>query len=245
MRHWRHLGLALALAIGAAALAQQPTAAPDGGASSATVWDLVRASGAIGGLIIVLSVAAGALTLEHALTIRRGALMPQGLAAELHSRIAAGEFHTAEQACKLRPSYLAYVVMAGLAEVDLGHAAVEKAMEEASQEQANRLMRKVEFLAVIGNVAPMLGLLGTVYGILLAFKKVAETQGAAVAADLADGVYLALVTTVEGLVVAIPALLAFAFFRGRVEQLAGETSNVAAQVFSSLKRRTPPVATSS
>lgn len=84
----------------------------------------------------------------------------------------------------------------------------------------------------------MLGLLGTVYGILLAFKRVAETQGTAVAADLADGVYLALVTTVEGLVVAIPSLGAYAIFRNRVEQLAGDVGRLAEQVFADFKRNT-------
>ena len=111
----------------------------------------------------------------------------------------------AEQLCKHRPSYLSYVVLAGLQEIRVGYDAVEKAMEDASQEQSARLFRRVEYLAVIGNIAPMLGLLGTVYGILLAFKKLADTPGAADAARLADGIYLALVTTVEGLIVAIPA----------------------------------------
>jgi biopolymer transport protein ExbB len=109
-------------------------------------------------------------------------------------------------------------------------------MEDASQEQAARLFRKVEYLALIGNVAPMLGLLGTVYGLVLAFKRVAETQGTALAADLADGIYLALITTVMGLVVAIPALSAYAIFRSRIEQLASEVNVIAEHTFLNYKR---------
>jgi biopolymer transport protein ExbB len=201
-----------------------------------TIWTLVEASGSIGAMIILLSVAGLALILEHALTIRRSVLIPKGLPEELQSHITQDDFVKAEQLCKLRPSYLSYVVLSGLQEVRIGYRAVEKAMEDASQEQAARLFRKVEYLALIANIAPMLGLLGTVYGILLAFKKIAETQGAAVAADMAGGVYLALVTTVEGLLVGIPALGAYAIFRARVEQLSSEVGLVAEQVFNNYKR---------
>ena len=216
--------------------------APEVGAKDAseappeTVWKLIEASGSIGAIIILLSVAGLALIIEHALTIRRGALIPKALPAELHKQITAGEYAQAEALCKQQPSYFSYVVLAGLQEVRLGYRAVEKAMEDASHEQASRLFRKVEYLALIANIAPMLGLLGTVYGILLAFKTIAETHGAAVASDLAGGVYLALVTTVEGLVVGIPALGAYAIFRARVEQLASEVGLVAEQVFNNYKR---------
>lgn len=127
-------------------------------------------------------------------------------------------------------------MLAGLQEVRIGYSAVEKAMEDASQEQAARLFRKVEYLALVGNIAPMLGLLGTVYGLVLAFKKVAESRGTALAADLADGIYLALVTTVMGLVVAIPALSAYAIFRSRIEQLASEVNVLAEQIYINYKR---------
>lgn len=244
-------GAALGLALVPRALAQtqddarrpasektENGAPEEGSRRPASVWDLLLSSGVVGLAIVCLSVAAMALAIDHALTLRRKVLMPPGLASELHARISAGEFAMAEQDCKLRPSYLAYVVLAGLQEVSAGYPAVEKAMEDASQDQAGRLFRKIEYLALIGNLAPMLGLLGTVYGILLAFKRVAETQGTAVAADLADGVYLALVTTVEGLVVAIPSLGAYAIFRNRVEQLAGDVGRLAEQVFADFKRNT-------
>ena len=114
--------------------------------------------------------------------------------------------------------------------------AVEKAMEDATADQAARLSRKVEYLSVVGNLAPMLGLLGTVFGMVLAFREVAATQGVARASDLADGIYQALITTVAGLIVAIPALAAFAFFRSRVDQLVAEVTYAAQHVFTPLKR---------
>ena len=125
---------------------------------------------------------------------------------------------------------------AGLSEVDGGYSAVEKAMEDAIAEQTARLYRKIEYLSVIGNIAPMLGLLGTVIGMIVAFREVASTQGAARAADLAEGIYLALVTTVEGLLVAIPSLAAFAVFRNRVDQLVAETTYAAQHAVTPFKK---------
>ena len=110
-------------------------------------------------------------------------------------------------------------------------------MEEALAEQSARMMRRIEYLSVIGNIAPMVGLLGTVTGMIFAFQRVAVTQGSAGAGDLAEGIYQALVTTVGGLIVAIPSLGAFAIFRNRIDQFVAEAAYSAQHVFTPLKRR--------
>jgi biopolymer transport protein ExbB len=110
-------------------------------------------------------------------------------------------------------------------------------LEDATAEQSARLFRKIEYLSVIGNIAPMVGLLGTVTGMIFAFQQVASTQGSAGAGDLAEGIYQALVTTVGGLIVAIPCLGAFAIFRNRVDQLVAEAAYIAQHAFAPLKRR--------
>lgn len=199
--------------------------------------EILKASGLIGALILLLSVAAVALVIEHAMTIRAAVLMPPGLGEQVRHLVAGGNLAAADQQCRSRPSLLAYVLSAGLAEADTDWPAVENAMEDAAAEQSARLLRKIEYLSVISNIAPMLGLLGTVVGMIFAFRRVAETQGAARAADLAEGIYLALVTTVEGLTVAIPSLAAFAFFRNRVDQLVAEAAHVAQHALVPLKRR--------
>jgi biopolymer transport protein ExbB len=83
----------------------------------------------------------------------------------------------------------------------------------------------------------MLGLLGTVAGMIIAFRQVAVSQGSAGAGDLASGIYSALVTTVAGLLIAIPALGALAIFRNRIDQLMAESAYVAQQVIAPLRRR--------
>ncbi len=217
---------------------QEPSDSPDG------IWAILSAGGPVGVVIMLLSVAAVALAIEHVMTIRESVLMPPNLGEQVRQLLADGKLASAQQRCRAAPSFLGFVLQAGLAETDGGWSAVEKAVEDATADQSARLFRKIEYLSVIGNIAPMLGLLGTVIGMIFAFREVADTQGAARAADLAEGIYLALVTTVEGLIVAIPSLAAFAVFRNRVDQLVAEVAYVTQHVFAPLKRVRPSGGTS-
>lgn len=218
-----------------AASAEDPAAAA--GSSGDSLWDILAAGGVVGMFILLLSLAAVALVVEHLMTLRESVLMPPGLADDVFQLLSAGKPALAMERCRQQPSFLAFVLDAGLTESEDGWPAAEKAMEDAMADQSARLFRKIEYLSLIGNIAPMLGLLGTVVGMIFAFREVANTQGAARAADLAEGIYLALVTTVEGLIVAIPALGAFAIFRNRVDQLVAEAAYVAQHVFRPLKRQ--------
>jgi biopolymer transport protein ExbB len=208
--------------------------------SPETFLEIVFSGGIVGitimVLIILCSIAAMALSVEQLLTLRPSVLMPQGLRDRVQQQLAAGNLKGAFQACDAEPSFLSFLIRTSLAEADSGWTAVEKALEDAAAEQTARLMRRVEYLAVIGNIAPMLGLLGTVVGLLFAFQQVASTQGVARAADLADGIYHALVSTVGGLIVAIPAMALYAAFRNRVDQLAAEAAYTALHALAPVKR---------
>jgi biopolymer transport protein ExbB len=199
------------------------------------IGSLVRAGGWIGYVIIFLSLLMVALFFEHLLSIRRQTLMPDGLAEEVHRLLSQGQLKQAEQECKLRPSFLGYVLAAGLQEAGQGYSAAEKAMEDASTEQSARLFRKIEWLSVIGTLAPMIGLLGTVWGMILAFREF-EARANPQVAQLAPGIYRALVTTLMGLMVAVPALASFAYFRNRIDELVAQCSLLAEHVFADFKR---------
>lgn len=205
-----------------------------------TFLEIVFSGGVVGvsimSLIILCSVAAVALTVEQLLTLRASVLMPPGLRERVQQQLAAGNLKGAFQACEAQPSFLSFLLRTSLAEAESGWSAVEKALEDAAAEQTARLMRRVEYLAVIGNIAPMLGLLGTVVGLLFAFHEVASTQGVARAADLANGIYHALVSTVSGLIVAIPSLAVYAGLRNRVDQLAAEAAYTALHALAPVKR---------
>jgi len=199
------------------------------------IMELIKAGGAIGFVIAALSIAMLALIFEHFFSIRRNALMPQGLAEAVHQHISQRKFKDADQQCKLQPSFLGYVLLAGISDVDIGYSAVEKSMEDTSTEQAARLFRKIEYLQVIATLAPMLGLLGTVWGMILAFMEF-ESKANPQVAELAPGIYKALVTTLMGLGVAVPALASFAIFRNRIDELVAEASVTAEHVFADFKR---------
>jgi len=209
--------------------------AAENATSAPSIREIIRAGGAVGYVIVALSFTMVALIVEHAMRIRRGPLMPPGLAEQVHSLIEEQKFQHAEKACDQNPSFLATVLRAGVSEVPFGYASVEKAMEDSSQEQSARLFRRIDYLSVIGTIAPMLGLLGTVWGMILAFVEF-ESKANPQVSELAPGIYKALITTLMGLGVAVPALFAFAVFRNRIEDLAAEASLLAEGVFADFKR---------
>ena len=212
-----------------------PAAAPTG------FWSIVFSGGVTGALILIvllgLSIAAAYLVFDQTMTLRRREILPDGLAETVRHALQRGSVDEADTACQRSPSVLAYALSSGLAESDSNWQQVEKAVEDAMAEQSARLMRRIEYLSVIGNIAPMVGLLGTVTGMIIAFQQVAISQGDAGAGDLAEGIYQALVTTVGGLLIAIPALAAFAICRNRVDALMAEVAHQATLALTPIKRR--------
>lgn len=223
---------------GAADPAAKPTPA-----SEETFFSIVFSGGPMGIIIMIaliaLSIVTVYLVIDQIITLRRNNVVPADLGENVRQLLSQGRVKEADQLCRSRPCPLAFVLASGMAEIEFGWPAVEKALEETLAEQAAKLYRRIEYLSVIGNLAPMLGLLGTVTGMILAFRQVALSQGSAGASDLASGIYSALVTTVAGLVIAIPALGIFAVFRNRVDQLVAEAAYVSQQVFAPVRRRIP------
>jgi biopolymer transport protein ExbB len=211
--------------------------------SSGGFLSILFSGGWIGATIVftllALSMIAFYLIFDQLMTLRRKDILPRELGEGVKQLLAQGRVKDADQLCRDQPCPLAFILVSGMSEIEYGWTAVEKAIEESTAEQAARLYRKIEYLSVIGNIAPMVGLLGTVTGMILAFRQVAVSQGAAGAADLAEGIYSALVTTVGGLIIAIPSLGAFAIFRNRVDQLVAETAYMAQNVFAPIRRRLP------
>lgn len=214
--------------------------------TSESIWSVIFSGGLLGILImstlIALSVLAAYLVFDQVMGLRKKDLVPVDLVENVRTLLAQGKLKEADQVCRERPCPLSFVIVSGIAEVEYGWPAVEKALEDSAAEQAARLYRKLEYLSVIGNLAPMIGLLGTVSGMILAFREVAVSSGAAGAADLASGIYSALVTTVAGLIIAIPSLGAFAVFRNKIDELVSEIAYSAQHAFGAVRRRIPGAA---
>ena len=197
--------------------------------------ELLAAGGMIGYVIMFLSFLMVALIADYVMTIRRSTFMTPGLAEEIHNLLTARKIPEATTVCKNQSGFMARVLLAGLQESQLGSTAIEKAMEDAAAEQSARSYRRIEHLSVISTLAPMLGLMGTVWGMIQAFMEF-EMKANPQISELAPGVYKALVTTLMGLAVAIPATGALAFFRSRVEELSMEATLLASHVFADFRR---------
>jgi biopolymer transport protein ExbB len=132
------------------------------------------------------------------------------------------------------------VVLAGIERFqssEFGFADYKAAVEEAGEDHTARLYRKTDGLNIIGVIAPMLGLFGTVEGMIESFNIIASTEGAAQPFQLADSISKALVTTWLGLVVAIPSMVAFSYFRNKIDSLVSECGKRVERVLTPLSRR--------
>ncbi len=200
----------------------------------AKLLDLAMASGWIGVVLLLASIVAVALIIRLCLLLRRSVFMPDELLRSSAEALSHGNVQRAYELASASDSFFGRATMAGLREADRGWSATEKAIEDAVAFLTAKLFRRSEPLSVIGNVAPMLGLLGTVMGMVSTFGELAVADGSG--RNLANGIYFALVTTVAGLLVAIPVLVAHSLVNGRIASLVSETTEAIARTLEPLKR---------
>jgi len=203
--------------------AADAAAESDAGAAEQSVrislWSTIAAGGVIGYIIILTSLVVAALVIENFITISRQRLVPPDLTEELAELINNGQYEQAKELCREKPSFLSDVIYAGLSQIDamFGFFDMQNAMQEASERSISKLYRKLEYLSFIAAVSPVMGLLGTVTGMIRSFNQIALTEGAAKPSQLAGGISEALVTTCLGLIVAIPTMFFFTFFKNRID----------------------------
>lgn len=189
-------------------------------------------------VLIPLSVVTVALILEHLLSIKSTKLLNHEDYDRLAGAVGQGDLAGAWRIIGENDHFTFAVLRRGMAELANSYVSAEYAIIEATEEQATKLLRKIEYLNIIGNISPMIGLLGTVYGIILAFNKQVEIvrKGGVTQPDqLAEGISIALVTTFWGLIVAIPALAVYGLLRNRIDALAAQIANMALDVIRAVK----------
>jgi len=203
-----------------------------------TPWQLFLAGKWVGMVLVLVSIAATALVIEHFLSIRRSRLVPLDLGRRLQKLVAKEDFAGARNVAAEHPSLLGRVIEAGLGQVGglFGWFDIQTAMQETAEAEVSRLYRKLEYLTFIAAAAPMLGLLGTVTGMITSFNQIAASEGSAPPSALAGGIAQALVTTCEGLVIAIPAMFFVGFFRNRIDSLMAEAGHLCDKVMAPLRR---------
>ena len=196
----------------------------------------------IASLILFLSVLSAFFIIDHAIKIRRARLMPETVMLEIERQIAHGEVGKAIAICKDNDNYCmaTEVIVAGLDRFqssEFGFAEYRSAVEEAGEDQTGKLYRRTEVLNVIGAIAPMLGLTGTVLGMIEAFNTIAAKEGMARPQELAGGIGQALITTLLGLLVAIPSMVAFSYFRNKIDSIVSEAGKRIERVMAPLGRK--------
>jgi len=183
------------------------------------VMDVLTKGGAIGIVIMLMSVATLALIIEFSVNVRSEKICPPELIDEVEALLEEDEYQEALELCESEPNFVTRSLAAGLPRVNEGYAAVKEAREAAAGIEAMKLQQKVSWMLFLSNVSPLMGLFGTVSGMILAFNVIVAMGAKVTPALLAGGISAALVTTFLGLLVAIPAVSAYQFFRNKATRI--------------------------
>lgn len=189
-------------------------------AHSSSLWEVITRAGPFGVLIwfflVVCSVISVALIVDSFVTIKEKNIMPPGLVENVRAAMEQGDLFKAIQFCNDNPGPLANILRAGFAQVEEGFEVVQDAVGVAADTESEKLLSRVTYLSVISNTTPMLGLIGTVQGMIMAFANLGtKAAGAAQQALLALNISHGLWATAVGLSTAVPATIFFYYFKNR------------------------------
>jgi biopolymer transport protein ExbB len=176
-------------------------------------------------ILLPLSITTVSLIIQNFLSIRRSRLIPAGLLHQIRTINTHNGLNIASSDRDDTGSMLGRVVEAVRQTAPQGPNAMEIALSDSLEREISILLRKIEWLHIIGNVAPMIGLFGTVWGMIEAFNAIVQAGGQPTLGQLASGISVVLVATWWGLISAIPALAAFGILRNRIDSIAAEIAS--------------------
>ena len=189
------------------------------------MW-MIEASGIFGLLILLLSFIMVALVMMNILSVRRDNFVPQHFIEAFEQRLNDRDYQGAYNAAREDESLVARVLAAGLSKLNQGYDKAVEGMNEVGDDENMALEHRLSYLALISAIAPMLGLMGTVAGMISSFREIATSPTTPKPSELADGISTALFTTLEGLTVAIPAMVFYAILKNRIARFLLEVSMV-------------------
>ena len=224
------LGQAMALAQEAAEAAAGEGAAPAAAATptAPTFWGIIYGGSSINLficlMILATSIATMWLIIDGLIKIRRDKLMPGDVVDGVRGALSEGDLQAALDTCEANPGPLSRILLAGFGNISEGYEVIQESVGSAAELESEQLMQRVSYLNLCGQIAPMLGLMGTVIGMVFAFETLGQgAQGAAKAQMLAQNISTALWTTCVGLLISVPALLSFTLIRNYATRLILET----------------------
>ena len=199
-----------------------------GQSAAPSVFELATKGGVMMIPIALCSLVVVAVVLERLTVLRTNRVVPPGFEKKLHAAMAEGGPEAARAACKKNDSPVARVIAAGIDKLGHAHEIVEKHLAAAGEHELFLLRKWLRALTVIAAVAPLLGLTGTIFGMIRAFQTVAMSGESLGKAELlAGGIYEAMITTAAGLLVAIPTIIFYHWLASRVDRMARELDRIA------------------
>jgi biopolymer transport protein ExbB len=223
----------LIFAIGAFAQVANEVVAPD-----SRIWGWFKKGGPLMYPISLCSLVSLAIILERIIALQRRKVIPPQIFQELQNCWNQGEIDAILPLCQQSESSLTRILAAGFRRIGLGLLETERSIEAAGQHEVSLLTANLRMLGAVGLISPMLGLLGTVTGMIKAFENIAQS-GAGNPNLVASGIAEALTTTAAGLMVAIPSLAAYHFFRGRIDRLIYELEEIATTLLAGFYEKEP------
>ncbi len=230
----RHIWLALALVVGAILICSctpaiawaQEEAAKEGGehVEKSRVWWVIESSGFIGLVILLLSIYFVSTVCRLFIELRPIVAAPPEIVDEVEDMLQKRQFKEVYGVVKDDPSFYSKVLSTGIAELPNGLSEARDAMERVSESLAVEMEKKISMLAVLGTLGPMIGLLGTLKGMIASFSVIALSDTQLKASQVAGGISEALILTFEGVALSVPAIYFFAIFRNRVSMIAVTTT---------------------
>lgn len=180
--------------------------------------------------ILLCSVLGLAVVIDRYIVLRKAKINIPAFMVRIRGLLKKGDVSGAVSYCMEEKSPVANIIRKGLKKYRLGHERVKEAIENAGTQEVAKLEKGLSVLATVAGIAPLLGFLGTVTGMISAFMRIEDLAGAANPSDLAGGIWEALVTTAFGLMVGIPALAFYNYFLNRVKKLVRDMETVANDV---------------
>tara|TARA_B100000809_G_scaffold169181_1_gene166546 strand:+ start:314 stop:1204 length:891 start_codon:yes stop_codon:yes gene_type:complete len=170
-------------------------------------------------IFLSLSFTLVALFVMNFLTARQENVCPLALIEDFELHLDGKQYQEAYELARNDDSFLGNVLSAGLEKLQSGYSQAIEAMQEVGEEENMKLEHRLSYMALIGTISPMVGLFGTVHGMINAFKVIASGQGTPKPTELAEGISTALFTTLVGLAIAIPAIAVYNILKNRVATL--------------------------
>ena len=181
-------------------------------------------------ILAIMIVVLGRSSIERIIYLKKAGIDKEKLLALLKSQIMAGNVQGAIKVCSGNPTPMTRIIQAGLTKFNRPDAEVQAAMDEAALRELPKLEKRTGYLAMLGNVATLVGLLGTILGLIHSFAGVAGVDPSMKATLLAKGISEAMNCTAFGLITAVPALLAFAVLNGWTQTILDDINEVSVQV---------------